>query len=252
MAAPRNPLGQLMPDSRAFLLNLESRDVLSDREREIAHSLCERWHKMPAGTDIVREGDSPSHSCLLLSGFAARYNVLGDGTRQITAVHLAGDFIDLHSLLLTTMDHSVLALDDCEVAFVGHDLLRDLTAREPHFTRLLWLLTTIDAAAFRQWLVAAGRLSAAGQIAHFICEMHERLRLVDLVDAQTFRLPMSQTDLSDAMGLSLVHVNRTLQQLRRRSLISWQNDSVRIIDLHGLRELAEFDATYLDTRQSPR
>ena len=94
--------------------------------------------------------------------------------------------------------------------------------------------------------------SGLGQIAHFICEMHERLRLVDLVDAQTFRLPMSQTDLSDAMGLSLVHVNRTLQQLRRRSLISWQNDSVRIIDLHGLRELAEFDATYLDTRQSPR
>ena len=203
-----------MTSFSAFLLNLESRDVLTDRERDIAQSLCEDGHVMDAGTDIVREGDAPSYSCLLLSGFAARYNVLVDGRRQITAVHVAGDFIDLHSLLLTRMDHSVLALDECRVAFVPHDLLRDLTAREPHFTRLLWLLTVIDAAAYRQWLVAAGRLSSAGQIAHFMCEMYERLRIVDLVDGLSLRLPMNQVDLSDAMGLSVVHVNRTLQLLR--------------------------------------
>jgi CRP-like cAMP-binding protein len=241
-----------MAKSNPFLLNLESRDVLTDRERDIAGSLCERRHMLHTGADIVREGDSPSHSCLLLSGFAARYNVLGDGRRQITAVHVAGDFIDLHSLLLTTMDHSVLALDDCEVAFVAHDLLRDLTTREAHFTRMLWLMTVIDAAAYRQWLVAAGRLSSAAQIAHFICEMHQRLRLVDLVEGRSFRLPMSQIDLSDAMGLSVVHVNRTLQLLRRRSLIAWQGDNVTILDLDGLQRLAEFDPAYLDTTRSPR
>ena len=191
MTGPAAPFLIPMSNCSAFLLNLESRDVLTDRERDIAQSLCQHAHGIHAGTDIVREGDAPSHTCLLLSGFAARYNVLGDGRRQITAVHVAGDFIDLHSLLLTKMDHSVLALDDCQVAFVGHDLLRDLTAREPHFMRLLWLLTVIDAAAYRQWLVAAGRLSSAGQIAHFMCEMYERLRLVERVNGSTFRLPMN-------------------------------------------------------------
>ncbi len=194
----------------------------------------------------MREGDSPSESCLIVSGFAARYNLLDDGRRQITAVHVAGDFIDLHSLLLSKMDHSVAALNDCEISMVPHELLKRVTEEEAHFGRMLWLMTVIDAAIFRRWLVAAGRLSSSGQIAHFLCEMFTRLEVIGEVVGTRFNLPLSQAELSDAMGLSVVHVNRTLQQLRKSKLIEWSGEEVRILDLTGLKQVAQFDPTYLD------
>jgi CRP-like cAMP-binding protein len=235
-----------------FLLNLECRDQLSDSEKSIVKQLSERRQRFAAKSDIVSAGESPRNSCLMLSGLSARYNLLDDGRRQITAVHVPGDFVDLHSLLLTVMDHSVLALSDCEIAMVPHDFLRELSVAEPHFTRLLWLLTVIDAAIYRRWLVASGRLSSVGQIAHFLCEIFVRLDTVLLAENFTFRLPMSQLDLSDAMGLSVVHANRTLQHLRRDGLIQWQGDTVRILDWPGLQDVAEFDPTYLNLKSTPR
>lgn len=235
-----------------FLLALERRDRVSDIERSTIEELSSRRRKFSAKTDIAVAGASPRESCLMLSGFSARYNLLGDGRRQITAVHVAGDFVDLHSLLLEKMDHSVLALTDCEVSMVPHEILREISASQPHFTRLLWLLTIIDAAAYRQWLVASGRLTSAGQIAHFICEMYLRLELVDLTSDFTFRLPMNQTELSDAMGLSVVHVNRTLQQLRSSGLIEWIGETIRILNWDGLKAIAEFDPTYLNLNPTAR
>ena len=235
-----------------FILSLERRDSLSQDERKIAEELSSRIRHFPAKTDIVRDGDCPRESCLMLWGFSARYNLLGDGRRQITAVHFAGDFVDLHSLLLAQMDHSVLALTDCEVSMVPHGILTELTVTQPHFSRLLWLLTVIDAAIYRQWLVASGRLSSAGQVAHFLCEVFVRLEVVGLTDGFTFRLPINQSELSDAMGLSIVHVNRTLQQLRRERLIEWQGELVRILNWDGLQKTAEFDPTYLNLTPKPR
>ena len=235
-----------------FLLNLGKRDHLSPEEVAIVEQLSARRTRFAAKSDIVLEGDKPSDSCLLLSGFAARYNVLKDGRRQITAVHIAGEFVDLHSLLLAEMDHSVLALSDCEIALVPHEQLRDLSRTHHHLTRLFWTLTVIDAAIYRQWLVAAGRLSSVAQIAHFLCEMYVRLQVVGLAEDDTFRLPMNQNELGDAMGLSLVHVNRTLQELRREGLIEWQGDQVRILDRQALGRVAEFDPTYLNLEPKPR
>lgn len=235
-----------------FLLNLARRDHLSPEEVVIAEELSTRRRRFPAKSDIILAGNKPRESCLMLSGFAARYHVLNDGRRQITAVHIAGEFLDLHSLLLAEMDHSVLALSDCEIALVPHDLLRDLTRTQPHLTRLFWTLTIIDAAIYRQWLVAAGRLSSVAQIAHFICELYTRLAVVELTEEMSFRLPMNQNELGDAMGLSLVHVNRTLQELRREGLIEWQGDQVRILDWARLRKVAEFDPTYLNLEPKPR
>jgi CRP-like cAMP-binding protein len=235
-----------------FLLNLERRDRLSDAERRIVEGLSHRQRRIAAKRDIVREGDRPSESCLVLSGFSARYNVLGDGRRQITAIHIPGEFIDLHSLLLARLDHSVVALTDCIIATVPHDYLRELTQTEPHFTRMLWLLTVTDAAVFRQWLVASGRLSSVGQIAHFLCELFARLQVIGMTEGFTFRLPISQAELSDAMGLSVVHVNRTLQELRRRGLIIWEGEEIRILDWEGLQRVGEFDPTYLNLENEPR
>src|SRR5690606_13153704 len=110
--------------------------------------------------DIVREGDRPKDSCLLLDGFAARYKMMADGRRQITAIHMAGDFVDLHSFILKIMDHGILALSACRVAYVPHATLQRITETHPHLTRLLWLNTLMDGATHREWLAAMGRRSA--------------------------------------------------------------------------------------------
>jgi CRP-like cAMP-binding protein len=241
-----------MTRNNPFLLALQRRDALSPDEMAIIEKISSWRSNLPAKWEIVGEGDTPTTSCLLLSGFAARYSVLADGRRQITAIHTAGDFVDLHSFLLARMDHSVTLLTDCTVSKVPHAYLRDITEQHPHFTRLLWLLTIIDAATYRRWLLAAGRLSSAGQIAHFFCEMFVRLQVVEQTDGFVFSLPISQGELSDAMGLSIVHVNRTLQALRSRKIISWQGDEFRILDWNALKALAEFDPTYLNLHAKAR
>jgi CRP-like cAMP-binding protein len=228
------------------------RDDMTDEEIGIVEGFGRSVRDIPAKIDIVTEGDHPDHSCLLLTGVAARYNIVGDGNRQISAIHFPGDFIDLHSFLLTEMDHSVVALSDCRIATVPHAKLKEISATAPHLTRLLWTLTVIDAAIFRQWLVAAGRRSVESQLAHLLCEFWTRLDAVNLADGYSFVLPLSQSDVSDAMGLSLVHVNRTIQSLKRRGLVEWSGQKVRIMDWKQLQHLGEFDPTYLQLKADPR
>lgn len=238
--------------SNPLLLNLSARDHLSDAEREIVEQMSSRQRHVAAKQDIVREGSTPTDSCLMLSGFSARYHLLEDGKRQISAIHISGDFVDLHSLLLNQMDHGVTALSDCVVAFVPHRLLRDLTETHPHLSRLLWLSTLIDASVHRRWIVTAGRLSAGGQLAHLICEIYSRLEVVEQTDGLSFLFPMSQVELSDALGLSTVHVNRTIRELRSRGLVQWKGTEVTILDWARLAEFSEFDPAYLQLGLQPR
>ena len=231
---------------------LERRDRLTADDAATVERLTGRPIPVAAGVDMVREGQSPTHSTLMISGFSARYNVLSDGKRQISAVHVPGDFVDLHSLLLDPMDHSVLALTDCRVVEVPHALLREVSETHPHLTRLLWTLTIIDAAIFRQWLVASGHLPAIGQISHFFCELWTRLSVVGMTQDYCFDLPISQGDLGDAMGLSGVHVNRCLMALRRSGLLEWTGGRATILDWNGMRALSEFDPEYLNLVQRPR
>ena len=135
------------------------------------------------------------------------------------AIHVVGDFVDLHSFVLKTMDHSVGALTRCRVALVPHEFLQGVTERLPHLTRLLWLDTLVDAATHREWIVGMGRRSALEQLAHLICELYVRLEVLGQVDGATFDLPLTQTDLGDALGLSLVHINRTVRELREAGLL---------------------------------
>lgn len=239
-------------DPNPLLLYLSARDRLDSEERTVLDQMIGQTQKVIAGADIVREGAEPIESCLMLDGFAARYHLLTDGGRNISAIHIAGDFLDLHSLLLSPMDHSVIALSDCTVSMVPHKLLLGLTHSHPHLARLLWMTTLIDAAMHRRWLMAAGRLSAAGRIAHFLCEIYVRLKTVQQTEDQHFWLPLTQLQLSDAMGLSTVHINRTLQELRHRNLIRWEAGRVEILNWDGLQNMAQFDATYLNLEPRPR
>ncbi|WP_046865621.1 Crp/Fnr family transcriptional regulator [Microvirga massiliensis] len=235
-----------------LIRKLERRDFLSEAEREVLEGAVARVKEIGADEDMVREGDRPTESTLLLEGFAARYKILASGKRQITAIHIGGDFIDLHSFLLHTMDHSILALTPCKIAVVPHGTLREITERHPHLTRLLWLSTLIDGAIHRQWLVSMGRLPALGQLAHLLCELLLRLQTVGQADGNGIRLPFTQPELGDVLGLSTVHVNRVIQELRNEGLITWRGDTVTITDWERLSEIAEFDPTYLNLEREPR
>jgi CRP-like cAMP-binding protein len=240
-------------DLEAFFRKLERRDVLSAAEREALSAAAGARESHPAGSDLVREGDRPERSILVTQGFTTRYRVLADGQRQITAIHLPGDFVDLHSFLLHNMDHSVGALSNVRIVAFPHANLRQITERHPHLTRLLWLTTLLDSAIHREWIVAMGRRTAAQQLAHLICEIFARLHLVGLAEFdREVTLPITQIELGDTLGLSAVHVNRTLQQLRAEHLISWQGQSVRVLDWERLKRVAEFDPTYLHDEREPR
>ncbi len=231
---------------------LEQYDVLSDEEKAVLARLPENEHSVPENVDLVVEGSRPMASTLLIEGFCARYTLLPDGHRQITAIHIPGDFADLHSFLIKTMDHGVTTLTPCRVAEVRHESLRSLTNDFPHLARLLWLSTLTDAAIHRQWLVAMGAQNAVSQFGHFICEMYIRLKAVGMTDEYRFELPMTQTELGDSLGLSAVHTNRTLQELRRRNLLTFEGAKVEILDWNGLQDFAMFDPTYLSAWQEPR
>jgi CRP-like cAMP-binding protein len=188
---------------------------------------------------------------LVLDGFTTRYKDSPDGSRQITAIHTPGDFVDLHSLLIKEMDHSVGALSRCRVLHFPHSRLVSLSQTHAHLTRLLWLMTLIDASINREWIAAASR-TAPEQLAHLICELYVRLAITDHVRDFRFTLPVTQMELGEALGLSAVHVNRTLQQLRSEGLFTWQNQEIEILDWTALQRRASFDPRYLHLAKEPR
>lgn len=239
-----------MPNS--LLLQLSRRDRISDDERKMLLGSFSGERFISAGRDIVAQGARPTSGQLLIDGFAGRYKMLADGSRQITSVHIAGDFMDLHGFLLKTLAHGVLALSDCRIALLDHDTLRRITETSPHLGRLLWLDTLIDASVHREWLVAMGRRSSEAQLAHLLCEMFVRMQVIERVDGYSFDLPLNQVELADILGLSVVHVNRTLQKLRRQGAVAWDGQRVRIDDWNRLVGMADFDPAYLCLDNEPR
>ena len=237
--------------SNPLIGKLEKLDRLNAEERSVLESFTSPDREVGQDEDIVRQGAAPRHSTLLLEGIAGRYKVLGSGQRQITALHISGDFVDLHSFLLARMDHAIIALTPCKVAAVPHDTLRQVTERHPHLGRVLWLTTLIDGSIHREWLVAMGRRTALAHTAHLFCEMFLRFKLIGAVDGYTFKLPLTQEEMADTLGLSHVHVNRTLGELRDAGLLKWRRQLVTIYDWDRLTDVAEFDPTYLNLQGKP-
>lgn len=230
---------------RPFFSMVSARDSLSDDEQQAVLSAAGDARTFSAGEDVVTQGQRPSFSTLVVAGVAARYSTVEDGGRQITGLHIAGDFVDLHSFPLQLMDHSVTAITACQVVTFPHRALLDITERFPHLTRVLWLLTLLDGAIHRQWMVTKGRLTADEQMAHFFCEQFVRAQVAGLATSQHYPLPLTQAQFGDALGLSIVHTNRTLQRLRRTGFVEWQNGVVEIADWPALRDMGQFDPTYL-------
>jgi CRP-like cAMP-binding protein len=201
---------------------------------------------------MMREGDRPTESTVLITGFAVRYSLLRNGKRQITALHVPGDFVDLHSFLVKKMDHAVMAITRCTVGMVPHETLRGISENHPHLARLLGVHIAVDGAIHRQWIVAMGRRSALEHAAHLLCELFVRLKAVGLTEGYSFKLPLTQGELGDTLGLSTVHVNRVIQELRKEGPITWRGETVVIEDWPRLQEIAEFDPTFLSLEGEPR
>jgi CRP-like cAMP-binding protein len=224
---------------------LESIADLTEEERQAVLDLPMVVRHHPAGQDIIRDGDCPNECCLVLDGLACRYKLLPDGRRQIMSFHVPGDIPDLQSLHLAVMDHAVGAMAPTHVACIPHKDIRELTQRFPGLLRAFWRSTLIDAAAYREWMVGLGQMDASERIAHLLCEMLLRYKAAGLAVANTFKLPITQAELADAVGISPVHVNRVVQELRRSELITWSNSTVTILKWEEFQARGLFDATYL-------
>ncbi|MEO3385333.1 Crp/Fnr family transcriptional regulator [Mesorhizobium sp. CAU 1741] len=232
--------------------SLSRRDTLLPEEMDLLARLSQRPAQYAKGAEIIAEHSRPPASCLLVSGFAARAVSRANGKRQLTALHVPGDFVDLHGLLLRVMDHSVVALSDCTVVFVPHGELRAISETAPHLTRMLWLSTTIDASIQRKMTALLGRHTPLQRLGHLICELYLRLEAVGLAANGRFRFPITQSELSDILGLSLVHTNRTVQELRATDLVAWDHTNVTVRDFDALARATGFDPTYLNLTPEPR
>lgn len=228
-----------------LIRKLEAIVDLSDIERKALLGLPMTIKGLGPDEDFVRDGDRPSDCCLIVEGFACRYKILADGRRQIMSFHIPGDIPDLQSLHLKVMDHSISTLVPSTVGFIPHEALREFTHRHPRIGDALWRDTLIDAAVFREWIIGIGRRSAYTRIAHLFCELLVRLRSVGIAEAHTIDLPITQAELGDALGLSTVHVNRVLQELRGDGLITLRGRYLSVQDWPGLKAAGEFDPTYL-------
>ena len=198
---------------------LNSRASVSEAGRQAIRDLPFAFRTLEPATYLVREGEPPTHCALLLSGFAYRHKVTGEGARQILSVHMAGEFLDLQNSLLKVADHNVQALTRIEVANIPVAALERLTTEHPDVGRAMWIETLVDAAIFREWIVNVGRRNSVTRVAHLLCEFALRLEEAGLASHERYELPMTQEQLADATGLTPVHINRVLKELGRLGLI---------------------------------
>lgn len=226
-------------------------ELSAEEERAIRNSVAET-KSIPTDTIAIRAGEELNVSTLLLDGWMARSKDLQSGERQITELHVAGDFVDLHSFTLKQLDHDVTALSDCTVAVVPHERLQDLIERYPHVGRIYWFSTNIDAAIHREMALSLGQRSALSRMAHLFCELYVRLDAVGRASKDGYDFPLTQRELSECLGLTVVHANRTLQELRRRKLVEFEKGKLTILNHRGLEGVADFDPTYLYLRKRRR
>ncbi|MCK1422111.1 Crp/Fnr family transcriptional regulator [Bradyrhizobium sp. 180] len=223
---------------------LDQDDVLALEQLSIHSKRVAAQHR------FVRDGDRPSESCLIVDGFAFRSKLTPDGQRQILSLHMPGEIPDLQSLHLHVMDHDLTTLTECTLGFIKHDTLRELNQRRPNVAAALWRETLIDSAIFREWIVNVGRRPARVRMAHLLVELYERLELIGRTTKGSFELPITQIELADCLGLSVVHVNRILQQLRHDGLVATERRTFHLLDKAKVEEVGQFEKIYLHQRPS--
>jgi CRP-like cAMP-binding protein len=198
--------------------------------------------------DLIREGDRPGHVFVIVEGWACRYKILPSGTRQILAFLMPGDCCDLHVGLLEEMDHCIQAITPALVATISRDEMDAMMSQHPKIAQALYIAQLVDEGTMRAWITSMGRRSSIERVAHLMCELYLRARNIGLATEAEFALPLSQALLADSLGMTAVHLNRVLKELRVSGAMTLQRGSLLISNAAKLVQIAGFDENYLHRR----
>lgn len=235
----------------AHVKKLRQRIAISSEEERAVRGLMGDVRRIRADEVLIHAGEELDSSILLIEGWMARSKDLQNGDRQFTELHVAGDFVDMHGYTLKRLDHDIITLTECSIISVPHTQLKDLFERHPRLGRVYWFMTNVDAAIHRESALSLGQRSAISRMAHLFCELFVRMEMIGKTREGGYELPLTQRELSEALGLTVVHANRTLQELRRRGLVDFENRQLIIRDRQGLEGIAEFDSAYLYLHANP-
>ena len=233
-----------------FLRRLMLRSPLTKAEQEAILALPGEEVRTPAHRDIVRPGHRSVYSCLVVDGLVGRFDQLANGHRQITALHIVGDFCDLHSLAVPETGWGIESLTESVVRMVPHEELRVLVDRSPAIAMAFWRDTVVDSSVLAKWNSALGRRSAKARLAHLLCEMGLRFEQAGLGRHDDFEFAITQSQLADVVGVTAVHLNRTIQALRQDGLLVTSGSRFRLPDRKRLCQVAQFDPNYLLLRRA--
>jgi CRP-like cAMP-binding protein len=243
-------LDRLEESPLALLLRkLESHHALDERDRAAVEALPYKLRTLEAQSYTMREGDRPDRFAVLLSGYAFRHKLTGDGSRQIMSIHIPGEALDFQNMFLAESDHNVQMLTRGTVAEIPRPPLEDLVLHNSNVARAIQIFTLVEASIFREWVLNIGRRDARSRIAHLLCEFAYRLTALGIAPDGPYELPMTQEQLADATGLTAVHVNRVLQGLQRDGLIERDRRIIRFPSWDRMRDVADFNSRYLHSRE---
>jgi CRP-like cAMP-binding protein len=224
---------------------------LSDKEVDLLEAMCSSEERFHTGANIAVEGQMPRAAFVVIRGMACRYRLMPDGRRQILAILIPGDFCDLHGFLLHAIDHSVAAIGPTRIAAIGRDAVIEIAANQPRIGAALWWSTMQEEAMLRERVVALGRRSAQGRVAYLLCELVWRQQAIGIAEDHAIRVPFTQTDLADMLGLTPVHINRVLQAFRRDELITLDRRRLTLLDLDRLQAISGLTKDYLQLNSTP-
>jgi CRP-like cAMP-binding protein len=232
-----------MPHKK-LLARLQAAQGVSEHDGTTLATMPHQIKTFAPSEYIWHQGDNTARCTVVMSGFLAREKVIA-GRNQIFSIYVPGDIPDLHTLHLPVMEHDVCSIGTSTVAIVSHSFLTDVLMKSPALMRAFWRETLTDAAIYRAWVGSLGSLRSLPRLAHLICELAARLEIVGLLKDDSFELPFTQQNFADACGISVVHVNRTVQALRQEGLIEWEGRVIRLLKRSELEALAEFNPDYL-------
>jgi CRP-like cAMP-binding protein len=224
---------------------------LSNGDVGVLNALCQREERYPAGANIAVEGEAPRSAFVVIRGIACRYRLMQDRRRQILTILIPGDFFDLHGFLLKATDHSVATIGPTRIAAIDREAVMDIVLNHPRIGAALWWSAMQEDAMLRERIVALGRRGARGRLAYFLCEIVWRQRAIGMAEDHAIRLPFTQTDLADTLGLTSVHINRVLQDFRRDELITLEHRRLTLRNVEKLQAISGLTSRYLQLGSTP-
>lgn len=230
---------------------LKEHSRLNAEDLAVLNRLTHNVRNLEANEDLIRQGDDPKVSAVVLSGMVGRYHLLANGSRQYLSFHLAGDMPDAQALFIDRMDHAVCAIGNAAVALVPHKELLAAFNQQPTLGFAIWRETLIDASIFRDAITNNSARTMQARMSHLFCELFYRARASGLADGNRIAAPISRLQLGETLGMSIATVNRTLQQLHATRAVSFARGVLHIKNWEVLAKIAHFDPSYLHQKRPP-